>query len=1176
MADLKPFSKTEPCPVCGGGSACRKSDRGVLCKGHSSAWLGDVIPGVDGNNWRCNKIQGGGHTATFALYTGKRQAIPPERQAELDRKREAQKAKEIEAEVKPDDRDGHLRDAFGQLPLGQDDRDSLLNRGFTKLQIEICGFKSVGRYPKVQGNYPDNLPGYNSQYKSLQIRDAGILCPIPDFKDRIVSAQVRLTEVEEDEGRYRWLTKSHLNGEMPIACWDKLEDIAPDAIWAIEGTGIKPALAHFKLCAPVIGASGGLFASSPKNFADTWRHLSAKYRTDKLIVVPDAGDVVNASVAHRIEAQFRLFSQLGCKVRVAWWGQVEKGSSCDIDELDDLSAIALLSVEDFSKILSEHKEERDRKVQARSQQAREECDRLKAQIEKVTSPKPSVERPKGWPKWMRDRTFTADIVQGSRYVQFDAPAPGTILAVRSGLGSGKTHQLEKLFGEGGAFEKKGAIALFSRNSLAYQFIKRIPRFAHLNEENSLLIKDPNSCLCLCTNSLKKFSNPEWFDGKVLIVDEFNSVASHIATSSTHRKDRIESLGLWGEAFKRCESAIILDGNLNDFMVEWAHKQASDKRVIKLANNCVRAKAKVEVFLGSPTKSGKFDSNKLSPFMMPMLASSLPIIVFSDSQKLLEQIEEILIANGKKGIRIDSKTVKPKSEARLFLDDSNEWIARNKPDYVLVSPTAESGVDITNEKIRKLLNLEIDAHGYFPHSYGIFRGVLATDSQMQMMARYRDPDCHWHISVPKVSFLRGSDRDFNLENINAAAAKLLELAEMDLSHLRLQKGFLGETFLKYIEEAASDTNNLFALKIRAKEAFEKANLRECLIFALEEAGHEVSQVSYFADPKLEAEIKEAGELVKSRTSAEIFEAEDIDEKMAEDLSSSWNCTWEDRVKIIKAGYKKLLPGIDETEHWTAEFIKYLRYDNPKAIGAASLLYQFHNPEVCAKKQQNAWAKIATERAVFLPDLHSPHIKVKVLQFLKFEQFLECDCTWHKDSPEIVELVRLGKRDRVVNAIGFTVPKTNKGECDGIGYLRKLLEIVGLKLGKCHRVRSEGKHINLYSLDAEWLGNPVRVAIAEAVARRFEEFDREWVLPEVLQVPPQQVAVEIEPEPETDSDGVDWRGAELELKEAFGGLSAGSVVRAVGQAREAGEKILIWVESAIGRVRLELGLLNLYFE
>lgn len=1147
--------------------------------------IGEDFQGVDGRWWRCNLSLSGDQWSIYSLIKqgSRRRDTSPgceERKAAKEREREAERLARIAGEMGAADRDRHYGDILARFDLSDRHRQNLLRRKFEEEWIEIAGFRSVRKWQPV-GEFPENLPGYCHDRKNLPIPADGILCPVPDYEGRIVGWQVRFDEVQAGRQRYMWAKNARINDEMPIACWDKWEGIAPDAIWAIEGTGIKPSLAHFKLCAPVIGASGGQFLSSAVNFRKTWEFLKNKYATNKLIVAPDAGDVVNQHVVPRLERQFAFFQNLGIDVAIAWWGQVEKGSSCDIDELEDLSAIALLSIDEFREILKQYQEERDRKaaeVRARSQQAREANDRLKAEIEKVAQkPKQPVDRPNGWPKWVRDRTFTADVVQTSQFLQFDAPAPGTILAVRSGLGSGKTHQLEKLFGEGGAFEKKGAIALFSRNSLAYQFIKRIPRFAHLNEENSLLIKDPNSCLCLCTNSLKKFYNPDWFDGKVLIVDEFNSVASHIATSSTHRKDRIEALGLWGEAFKRCESVIILDGNLNDFMVEWAHKQAPDKRVIKLINNCVRAKAKVEIYLGSPTKSGKFDSNKLSPFMMPMLAAIGPIIVFADSQKLLEQIEEILIKNGKKGIRIDSKTVKPKSEARLFLDDSNKWIARNKPDYVLISPTAASGVDVAKEKIRKLLNLEIHAPGYFPHSYGIFRGVLPTDDQMQMMARYRDPDCHWHISVPKASFLRGSDRDFNLENINAAATKLLELAEMDLSHLRLQKGFLGETFLKYIEEAARDTNNLFALKIRAKEAFEKANLRECLIFALEEAGHEVSQASYFADPKLEAQIKEAGELVKNRTSAEIFEAEDIDEKMAEDLSSSWNCTWEDRVKIIKAGYKKLLPGIDETEHWTAEFIKYLRYDNPKTIGAANLLYQFQHPEVCAKKQQNAWAKIATERAIFLPDLHSPHIKAKALQFLKFERFLECDLTWHKDSPEIIELVRLGKRDRVVNAIGFGVPLTAKGELDGMRYLRKLLELVGLKLGKCQKVQAEGKRLNCYSLDAEWLANPVRLAIAEAVARRFEEFDREWVLPEVLQVPPQEVVAEIEePESETDSDGVDWRGTQLELKEAFGGLGAGAVVEAVGQAREVGEKILIWVRSSIGRIRLELGLLNLYFE
>lgn len=1177
-------SKKRPCNVCGGLTRCTfkkdNPDGGAFCHTYSYASLREIISGYDGRQWRCNKPQGAtGHTATFGVYTGDTSgySVDIEKVAARRKKEEDARLAALAAEMPPAEVHSNYARLIDELKLSTQDRQALRDRGFKDSWIDLCGFKSVGKYQFV-GEYPENFPGYNASYLSLTVVDDAILCPFPDITGNWIGAQVRMTKAVEG-GRYRWLAGTSIKGELPVACWDTL-NAGGGTIWAVEGTGIKPALAHLKFAVPTIGASGGLFASSPQSFRQSWEHLSSKYSTNRLVLAIDAGDVVNPDVTRRLYQQFTFFDQLGCDTQVAWWGQVEKKSG-DVDEIADLLAVEYLTIAEFKAVLDTYapiraEKERVRKEAAANRQleAIASADPEKPITVEVATPEISnVSRPAQWASWLAVRKYTPDIIQSEEFVKFDAPAPGTILAVRSGLGSGKTHQLQALFAKGGAFQGKGAIALFARNSLVFNFINRIPSFSHLNSDSSLHVKDPNSCLALCTNSLKKFTNPEWFDGKVLIIDEFSSVALHIACSSTHRKDRIEALEIWREAFSRCDSVIILDGNLTDWQVDWAAKQAPKKKVVKLNNTLQRAKAKVEILLGTPTKKGKFDDTKLSPFVAPILASDNKRIVFSDSQKLLEQLDDLLTENGIITLRVDSKTIKKDSPARLFLDDCNTWLVNNLDvDVLLISPSATSGVDIDNTKIQAALD-QLSASSFFPHSYGLFRGIISTDDEMQMMARYRDPDCFWHISVPKQSFLRGSDRDYDLSNIQAAGRRLMDFAEQDLSWLRLNKHFLGEVFLGYIEEAQSNYNVMFSLKNRTKESFEKDNLRECLIFALESAGHEVKQSAYFEDIEVEGRLQDSSAAVKKRVSKQIFDAEDIDEKMAEEISASWSATWEDRCKVIKAGYKRMLPGIDETEHWTQDFIEYLKYDEPKTIQGANLLHLFKNPELAEKQQKNVWAKIATERAIFLPDIYSPHLKVKALQFLKFEQFLDQNCSWHKNSPEVLELVKMGGRKRVIASLGFS-PRKTKGALDGIDYLRRLLGLVGLKLGGKHQVKLAGMAANSYSLDLSWLSNPTNTAIAEAVARRYTDFDLEWKMPEILEVPVK--TIEVEPEPETDVDGVDWRGLSLQVKEAVGGLAVGAVVLAVGQLRVVGGKLSIWTESAIGRIRLELDQVELYFE
>lgn len=1197
-------NKNNPCSVCGGTDGCKEKEQGQLvwfCLRSGYLNLREVTQGWDGQAWRVLSLPHSGAWAVLAvdntqeLTEEQREAYRQRRQREIE-ERERRRVAALASEMPSEERHKHYTHVLSSLQLSSRDRQLLKDRGFTDATIQFAGFKTVARYQQLRQSLPDNFPGYSFKfgYPQLQVPDAGILCPIRNHEGFLVGAQVRLSDVAEGERRYRWVSQDgsgYLNGENPIACWEPAEPVTNTRIWLAEGTGIKPLLASQRLNSPFIGAAGGLFASSPINTRQALQAVTQKYGSTLLTVAIDAGDVINQHVMHRLSVQIPWLQAEGYQIEIAWWGQVSKEAE-DIDELTRFDAIEFLSVDEFWSLAKQYespqndkrdkrpKLKSDRKTDAVSAEVVNDCD-IPASILQ-----PQKDRPPQFGSWIRDRQFTPDTVQNSEFVSIDAPAPGTILAVKSGLGSGKTHQLAKLFGPGGAFEEKGAIALFARNSLIYNFVKRVTRFSHLNEELLILMRDPVSCLALCTNSLKKFSNPDWFKDKILIIDEFVAVALHIACSSTHRKDRIESLALFKQVFEVSESVIILDGMLTDWMCDWAQKQAPNKRIIKLENNLQRPKAKVEILLGTPTKSGGFDSNKLSPFVAPMLGATSPFIVFSDSQKLLEQIEKLLLDAGKNGIRIDSKTVKPDSEERKCLDDCNEWIKQHQPDYMLLSPTAGCGVDISKSKL--------DCVGsYFPHSYGLFRGVIATDDQMQMMARYRDPDCFWHISVPKKSFLRGSDRDYNLENINAAAAKLMELAEMDISHLRLNKGWLGEQFLSFIEQAKLDFNNAFALKARAKDSFEKEHLRECLIFALESAGHEVTETAYFADGKVEAALKIAGDEVKKETAAVIFNAEDIDEKQAEDIAAKWASTWEDRVKLIKAAYKNQLPGIETTELWTPDLIEFLKYDEPKLISAVGLLHQFKNPDSSTRKQTNTWAKIATERAIFLPDLYSPHLKVKALEFLNFSQFLESGKTWTKDSPELIELCKQGSRERIVNSIGFRVPTIikgpNKGKPDAIRYLRKLLELVGLKLGPCQQGRKDGQKVNSYSLDDTWLNSAVFLGIQAAVQRRFDEFNAEWQLPEVLTVQPQEIATksglspvevpDLSNEPEEDRDGVDWRGLDLAVKVPVCNLQKGDRVTAISQPRVKGEdegNWLIWVKNAIGSFLLELNVLELYFE
>jgi hypothetical protein len=68
-------------------------------------------------------------------------------------------------------------------------------------------------------------------------------------------------------------------------------------------------------------------------------------------------------------------------------------------------------------------------------------------------------------------------------------------------------------------------------------------------------------------------------------------------------------------------------------------------------------------------------------------------VCSDSQVMIEALDELLSAKGLRVLRVDSKTV-PEPHVKKFLLNCDEYIEQNRPDVLLYTPSAESGVDVS--------------------------------------------------------------------------------------------------------------------------------------------------------------------------------------------------------------------------------------------------------------------------------------------------------------------------------------------------------------------------------------------------------------------------------------------------------------------------------------------------
>ena len=177
------------------------------------------------------------------------------------------------------------------------------------------------------------------------------------------------------------------------------------------------------------------------------------------------------------------------------------------------------------------------------------------------------------------------------------------------------------------------------------------------------------------------------------------------------------------------------------------------------------------------------------------------------------MENLLLEQGRQGIRIDSKTIGDE-RVKEFLKDPDKWITENAPEYLLGSPSIESGLDISIKE-------------YFTEHFAFFFGQLDIDSCRQMLGRIRDS------SVPKFiwckKFILPEDfnpRSSNVEKIQADRARNL-MSELHFTLDSIESPEAKIARIQQIYQSNLDPHTNAADTIRAIRNHEFANYRACL-------------------------------------------------------------------------------------------------------------------------------------------------------------------------------------------------------------------------------------------------------------------------------------------------------------------------------------------------------------
>ena len=1023
-----PTNHRNPCPLCQNISGdCRITiDDNIFC--HS--FLEDNS-GVAGFKWIKSSSNGvwGIHVQDDGQQFDKQQY---ERYLELraQKQRDKQQFLAINALDAPR-RDRAIKKLARHVGLSDRHREDLRNRGLSDAKIETGLFFSIDPWIRFNLNLPENLPGIHYKGDRFTTKNAGYACPAFDNQGRAIGWQLRVDGVTSGN-KYKWakstFSSHQVNGELPITV------VKPDGnedktLYLSEGI-LKPLVASHRHNLTVCGAGGGYFKGSPQQLASIVAVM------DELAIAPDGGDVLNPQVMQRWKKQIDYLGQFNKPIKVLWWGQVKK-SDGDIDEIDSVtfSNAEYLSPQQFFKLAE--------KEQYIKQQ---------------------------WSNWRELKKFTPDLKIEKKFVDFNLPQSQAITFIKSGLGTGKTTETVKHLLQ---VQKYGIIGLGYRNTLLLQFNEKAKEigFYHLQSDKNLRefsLDDPGVKVTNCIDSLIYYAQ-EQFDDKIVVIDEIISVLKHFLFSPTIKQfSKIKEL--FTEMVNRCDRLICLDGFMQDWAVNFFKELCPDKQIITIENVYQDDKAKVYLLEGTIDVDERIRANDKTPWLEKLLNSDRPAIC-SDSQIFCEAIENLLVEQGRQGIRVDSKTVSQK-HVKGFFTDPNKYIREYKPEYVIYSPSAESGLDIPTQN-------------YFDSHFAFFFGQLDADSMVQMIGRIRD------VNVPKYvwckKFIISEDskrRPTNVDSIQADRARSL-MAELHLTLSSIESPEAKIAQIQQVYQNNLDPYTTAADTITAIRNHEFSNYRECLKRQLIDSSYPVELITIerLDDSKAIAKLeKESKTEVKQQNSIDIYQASDkyIGQPFA---NNSFDTDWETRCAVLKAKLVSQLPGIIYDSVWSPEFIKLIKYDKPNLINQTKLYYLLENPEVAKQLALEKYNGIFNRGAIAAPwKLRQDYLRVKALLDIGLYDFIvmaiaDPDFIYTAKTPEVKAIVDKSRRRKNRNILGTPLS-------DPIKFINKLLRSVGIQT-KSKKLKKQGKTIWVYLIDQKHLLSSERLAIGRAIQLRYEE-------------------------------------------------------------------------------------------
>ncbi len=673
-----------------------------------------------------------------------------------------------------------------------------------------------------------------------------------------------------------------------------------------------------------------------------------------------------------------------------------------------------------------------------------------------------------WNRWLNSRKYTPSITIDEQFFNFgDIPDTGVTVAGKSGLGTGKTAGFIEQVKKSG----RGSRLIGYRNNLLIQTTERATEegliYHHLHKDDSFaLLADSQSHVAFCLDSITH-SSPSYFKGTDIILDETCSVLLHGVEGGTLGDQQSICLELLKQALENCERVFCLDGNLRDIDLNLIQKLAGNKKVIKI-RNIWKGNPHQITFVEGMDVEGEIKKRDRSALLRLLLSPSVVPWIATDSKDRSKILYKLLTEQGKTGYVLNSET-SAEEWAKEFLTNPTKFVENHKPDFIIISPSGDSGLDV-------------HGNGHFTHKFTLLCGVLGTNSQTQLMFRLRDNLPHYVICPEKGQAKdRNTPKTYSEKKFREQQDKFI----LQSALLATESTEKPSNVLSILQETLARSNDdywEYSCLLGALDQYEIANLRRCLLYALEESGHNVEVVRWRVDEAVKEREKQVKEEAFLEHATEVFKAFDITFEQARKLAKTHKGGKDEQRQIEKAFLVNRLPGIKESEYWTPEFILDKHLKERDFISKQERFWLLQNPHVSSKRHEVDWFFHHQREFFYLGAARkSNHSTIWALQQLDITRFYRGE--WHKDSPEVKDLFEKGKNPDIALALGFMPGTETANGKERIEYLRQVLDLPGVKLGKGQKRTVGNQRVRVYCVDKEVWNDPIRLAVIESVGRKF---------------------------------------------------------------------------------------------